>query len=176
MNLSPENDEACGSCEFNENLNLFREIPFFAGMSLQTHKVLAYLCSRETYDPGERLFQQGDDDGRAFYLLSGSAVMVHRRDQRQIVTRKLSAGDFFGGMALLGSAPRLFSVEALDTVVCLALSRDNFHRLEQQFPDILPRAVKAVVRGVFDWEKRLLRQATNNGLNGLDAIVGVSLL
>jgi CRP-like cAMP-binding protein len=175
MNLSPENDDGCGACEVSENLRLFREIPFFAGLPLQTHKVLAYLCSRETYEPGERLFQQGDDDGQAFYILSGSAVMAHELDKGPILTRTLEAGDFFGGLSLLGSAPRLFSVEARSTMVCLLLSRDKFHRAAEQFPAILPRAMQTIVRRIYDWEKRLLRQASSR-LDGLDETVGVSLI
>ena len=49
MNSSMEKNEQGSSCEFKENLSILREIEFFSELSLETLKVLAYLCKREVY-------------------------------------------------------------------------------------------------------------------------------
>ena len=112
MNLSEEKSEACPSCEFQENLNILREIYFFSTLPMDSLKVLAYLCARETYKPGDYLFRQGEDDGRAIYIVSGTAKLIHEREDEDLMIRDYSTGDYLGGLVLVGNMRRLFSLKA----------------------------------------------------------------
>ncbi len=47
----------------------------------------------------------------------------------QAIVLKLSAGDYFGEIALLSGKPRQASVKAIGTVTALVMSRDAFTRL-----------------------------------------------
>ncbi len=157
MNLCPENGEQGASCEFNQHLGIFREIPLFAGMPLKVHKVLAYLCARETFEPGEHLFQQGDDDGQGIYVLSGELILSRRDDEgNRTQVADYGAGDFLGGLALLAPASRLFSLEARTEAVCMVLHRDKFLHAMEQFPELMPKAIQAMVKRIGDWDKHAL--------------------
>jgi CRP-like cAMP-binding protein len=151
-----EKSEACLSCEFDDNLRILREIRFFSGLPLEALKVLAYLCTRETFKPTEHLFSQDDDDGRAFYFVSGKAKLVHRHDSGEMDIRDVEKGDFLGGLVLMGHMRRLFSLVALTDTTCIILTREKFTKLMAQFPELTPKIFKSLIDSLRIWEEHFL--------------------
>jgi len=144
-------------CEFNENLAILRGIRFFAEFPLEMLKILAYLCTRENYKAGDYLFRQNDEDGLAFYILSGKARLTH--DRETLILRDIEAGVFLGSLALLSKAPRIFSLQALTDMCCLILSREKFAKAMEQFPELIPKILKSISEGVHNWEQRFLSES-----------------
>lgn len=175
MNSSTENSEACPRCEFEENLSLLREIYFFSELPLDTLKIIAYLCTREKFKPGDYLFRQKDDDGHAFFIISGAAGLVHDNGDKSIEIRKFEKDTFIGGMALLGNSRRLFSLQAVTDMTCLILTREKFAKTMAQFPNIMPRILQAVVGGIHAWEKRFLAES-DESCEACRHNIGVSLV
>ncbi len=175
MNSSMGKTEQEPSCEFKENLSILREIRFFSELPLETLKVLAYLCVRETFKEGDYLFQQNDVDGRAFYIISGRARMIHQDEKKSLPVRDFDPGAFWGSLALLGKAPRLFSMKALTDMSCLIMSREKFTKAIEQFPETIPRILKAVVESVHTWEERFLAESDERCEKCFQKI-GVSLI
>ena len=98
MNSSQAKDSGKESCEFQENLSILREIDFFSELPLEILKVLAYLCTREKYKEGDFLIQKGEDDGQAFYILSGRLGLLYDdRDKDARVVRVYGPEKFIGG-------------------------------------------------------------------------------
>lgn len=155
MNSSEKSDSGMSS-ELQENINLLRQIDFFSSLRLEALKVLAYLCDRETFEPGEELISQNEDGGRAFYLISGRVRLERAEDTDVQVLREYKEESFLGGLILLGEVHSLFSVRAVDKTSCLVLSRQKFARVVEQFPEMVPKILKAVVNSVRDWEKERL--------------------
>jgi CRP-like cAMP-binding protein len=156
MNFSARNCEPHESCEFYENLNILREIPFFSGLPLEALKVFAYLCIRVTFKVDDYIFNQKDDDGQAFYIISGEASLIHEDETGEQLIRNYTEGSFFGGLTLLGNLRRLFSLKALSEITCLVLTRNKFSRTLEQFPDLTPKIIKSVVESIRNWEKQFL--------------------
>lgn len=156
MDLSSGNNETYRSSEFRENLEILRQIYFFSGLPLESLKVFAFMCTRETFQQGEYLFRQDDDDGQAFYILSGKVRLVHADEDGEQMIRDYGTGEFLGGMTLLGSMHRLFSLKALTEVTCLILSREKFSSTIKQFPDLMPKIIESVVERISAWEERFL--------------------
>ncbi|MDJ0801221.1 MAG: Crp/Fnr family transcriptional regulator [Desulfobacterales bacterium] len=175
MNSSAAETNAGAGCEFQENLEFLRQIDFFAGLPIETLKVFAYLCARETYQPGDRLFSQDEDDGQAFYLISGQTMLTHAVDGGEIDVRAFSSGAFLGSLALLGSMPRLFSLKAVEPVECLVLTREKFSKSIEQFPDLVPRMFNTIVVGILRWEKRLVEEMAARGVS-VEEIAGISAM
>lgn len=161
MNSFPESDKNCESCEFQENLAMLRQIPFFSALPIPALKVLAYLSSRESFKPGEYLFRAEDDDGCAFSIISGTVTMIHADGDGETTIRTFEKGDFIGGLSLLASMRRLFSVRAETTADCLVISRQKFQKAMEQFPEMQPRVLKAVVESVRDWDGRHFSEHAN---------------
>jgi CRP-like cAMP-binding protein len=175
MNWSPENDKAPADSEFSQNLQLLRELPFFAGMPLQALKIIVYLCSREIFEPKDVLFQQGDDDGLAILVVSGTANLTHKHEDRTYLLRQIVPGEFVGGLSLMCTEPRLYTAQASTPMTCLVLERGKFSHVMEEYPEIRFKAIKAITNSIFHWEQRLLRQAAEL-TDPLNQIVGVSLL
>jgi CRP/FNR family cyclic AMP-dependent transcriptional regulator len=156
MNSSMERRQQPESSEFQQNLEILRQMDFFSALSLEALKVFAYLFTRETFKPGEDLFQQDDNDGKAFYILSGTAEVVREDERGETILGKFTQGEFLGGLALLGDMRRLFSVRAQTDMMCLVMTREKFTKAIEQFPELMPRVLETMVRGIRSWEERLL--------------------
>ena len=175
MNSSPEKNENHQTSEFQDNLELLRNIYFFAGLPLESLKVLAYICSRETFKVGEYLFEQDDDDGQAFYILSGKTGLEHRDENGDHMIREYEAEDFLGGLVLLSNMRRRFSLKAVTDVTCLILTRDKFLITMEQFPELFPKIIKSVVENLSSIEGRFLASSAE-GCENCGQMAGFSLL
>ena len=106
MNSSGKNEDNPSS-ELEQNLEILRQTYFFSGLPLETLKIFAYLCTREKFKQGEYIFRQNEDDGQAFYIISGKAVLERENNSSIKEIRECHSGEFFGGLTLLGEARRL---------------------------------------------------------------------
>jgi len=175
MSWSAEKNETCPTCEFQKNLNILREIYFFSALPIDTLKVFAYLCTRENFKPGDYLFTQDDDDGQAFYLVSGEAVLVRSENGSEVVIRNYTEGDFSGALTLLGNTRRLFSMKASTPVTCLILSREKFVHTMNQYPQLMSNIFHAVVEKIHHWEQLFLTERSE-GCQACRQKIGVSLI
>jgi CRP-like cAMP-binding protein len=151
-----EKNNATPSSEFEENLELLRQIYFFSGLPLETLKIFAYLCAREKFQEDEYIFNQDEDDGRAFYIISGNARLERRDNGETIGVREYQTGDFIGGLTLLGETRRLFSLKSATETICLVLNREKFSKTMDQFPGLLAKIFNAVAKSIDTWEERFL--------------------
>ena len=114
----------------------------FQGIDAAELKLIAPEMTEQAYAQWEVLFCEGDPGDRLFLLLSGTMQVYVERDAKIITYARLEAGEFFGEMALMESAPRSATVRAEGPSVCLTLSRDSFLDLLQRQPQIVLRMMK----------------------------------
>jgi len=155
---------------------MLRGIKFFSALPLEALKVLAYLCTREKFRPGDILLHQGEDDGQALYVVSGKAQLGRRDATGEQVIREVEAGEFLGGLSLLGSMPRLFSLKALEDTHCMVLPREKFTKAMEQFPELVPRLIRAMVESIRAWEEAFWSDRNEKCRNVCQPRMGVSLL
>lgn len=173
MNSSerPEDRPRCG---YQENLALLRTIDFFSVIPLDTLKVVALMCSRETYKEGDYLFYQGDDDGQAFYFISGR-VEIRRGTDQETPIRSYEPEDFIGSLSLLGTMRRLYSARVMEETTCLVLTREKFEKAVEQFPNLMDRIVRILIHRIQAWEERFISDCLETCEHYKEK-VGVSLL
>lgn len=160
--------------EYQDNLQILMEIPFFAGLPLEALKLIAYFCTRATFNPGEAVFRRDEVDGNAYYILEGSGQLVLDEPGAAPVNT-VAAGDFIGGLSLLGDMKRLFSLTATEKIVCIVITREKFRKTLEQFPNITGKIMESVVAAVYQWELRFVRQHAQS-CSDCKAGIGVSLL
>jgi len=144
------------SSEFQENLEILRQIYFFSSLPLETLKIFAYLCTREKFKQGEHIFRQEEDDGQAFYIIEGRARLERTDNGTTTEIRDLKTGEFLGGLTLLGETRRLFSLKSVTDTTCLVLNRGKFLKTMEQFPNLLVRICNALAQSIDTWEDRFL--------------------
>lgn len=156
MNSNMEKDNERGGSEYQENLQFLRQVDFFSGLPLEAIKVFAYLCTRESYNTGEYLFQQNDESEQAHYIISGSARLLLTVNDKEQLVKEYREGEFVGRLALLGNMRRLFSLKAQTDVLCLIITREKFSKALAQFPDIMPKMTRVIVENIYNWEKQFM--------------------
>jgi CRP-like cAMP-binding protein len=152
--MEKDNDSDAG--EYQENLKFLRQVDFFSGLPLEAIKVFAYLCTREFYKTGDYIFQKDDEGQQAYYIISGSASLLHTANDDEQAVRDYGDGDFIGRLALLGSMRHLFSLKARTDVACLTITSEKFSKALAQFPDVMPKMIRVIVENIYNWEKRFV--------------------
>lgn len=161
MNSFLEKNNISQTSEFQENLNILRQIYFFSELPMEALKVFAYLCTRENFKQDEKIFTQGEDDGRAYYIMSGKAGLSRITDNEELFIRDCGEGDFFGALLLVGKLDRLFSLTAVVDTVCLVVNREKFGKAIEQFPELMSAVLQALAENVASWEERFLRDQSD---------------
>ena len=94
----------------------------------------------EHFEPGQRIFDQGELGDRVYILLSGRAEVLRSADARgapgEQVLATLGPGECFGEMALLGNAPRNASVRCVEPMTVLSIPKREFGLLAANVPGL----------------------------------------
>jgi len=117
-----------------EEYELLRRIPFFAEIEPAKLKLLAFMSERVGFDPGRRLFRQGDPADAAYLIIDGHADVIAETAEGPVLLATLGANDFVGEMAILSNVPRNATVCAHDRLVALRISKEPFMRMVREFP------------------------------------------
>jgi len=129
-----------------EGFDFLQKIPLFADMPLSEMKAFYHICEERTFQPGERIIEQGQT-GLALYVLREGKVGVLRVEGDQAVeVAVLQAGDHVGEMSLVDEAPTSARVVAKEKVVTFEISRDRFLRFVQANDKFAVRVFRVFVR------------------------------
>ncbi len=131
---------------------LLKNFPLFKVLDKNANEELLLLFKPRTAAPGERLIRTGERGDAMFFLVSGR-VEVSINGRRI----PLSAGSFFGEMALLSGGRREADVTALDYCQLLVMERRDFNQFMSRHPS-LREAVNAMAE-----ERRAMNKAVIEG-------------
>jgi CRP-like cAMP-binding protein len=162
--------------EFAANLNVFRQIDFFSQIPVEGMKLFALLCKRQLYKAGDPIFNQGDDDGSSYYLLSGRAKLVLKQEKQEYVIREYKEENYFGILSLMTSMVNLFSLIAVEDTYCMVMTREAFSKVVDQFPDIPLKIMRSIGQRVTQAEKKCIMEFESNRSEDLLNLLGISLI
>ena len=112
-----------------------------------TTEMLAYIGSiaqEVDVTRGQRIFSE-DEISDAMYVVRAGQVRLDKGGT-EILT--VTAGQSFGGWALLDSQPRIMSATALEDTSLLKIRSDDFYELLADQDEITPAIFRAVVERV----------------------------
>jgi CRP/FNR family cyclic AMP-dependent transcriptional regulator len=109
-------------------VDLIERVPLFANMSPRDTEGIAALFKERRFAPGETITKEGTGAAAFFVIESGEASVSARGQQRAT----LSAGDYFGEIALIDEGARSATVSADTELVCYGLTYWEFRPLVQQ--------------------------------------------
>ena len=130
----------------NAKVDLISKVPLFAGCSKRELGLVASIADEIAQPAGTSLIEQGKK-GREFCILVDGEVDV-RQGRKQL--RLLSAGDFFGEIALILDAPRSATVTATTDVRLLVIDQNAFRRLLRESPSIQEKVLEALALRLAD--------------------------
>jgi CRP/FNR family transcriptional regulator, cyclic AMP receptor protein len=110
-------------------LEILEKVPLFAGLSgRQLGKLLVKFFEKE-YGPGETIFNEGEPGKALFVVLAGSVSICRALNEGEELLAQLSAGGYFGELALIDDQPRFASARATEASRLLILYRSDFEEL-----------------------------------------------
>jgi CRP-like cAMP-binding protein len=110
--------------------------------------VAAHLVERAVL-PGEVIFREGDLSHELYIIVAGTVEIVQQRAAGPLTLVTLTAGDFFGDIALVEDRPRSASAVAVAPTVLLTLSPAHFRQMVLEDPAMsfeIFRALSARIR------------------------------
>jgi len=91
---------------------------------------------REHYEPGEIVFQEGGHGDWLYIVVDGEVDVLKHVAGAPVPLRRLSPGDCFGEIALLGDHVRTATTRAVTAVNLLAVDREAFEALFSTLPPL----------------------------------------
>jgi CRP/FNR family transcriptional regulator, cyclic AMP receptor protein len=116
-------------------------VPLLAGLDDRVRRRLAETGKRRTYAAENPIVTEGTT-GSAFYIVLSGGARVERAGE---VIGQLSAGDFFGELALIEEHPRSASVIAVEETDCLLFPAWEFTALLEEHPQLAMPIMKALI-------------------------------
>jgi CRP/FNR family transcriptional regulator len=143
-----------------ETLELLGRVPLFAELSPQELEPVVSVAIPRTFPKGVRVFHEGDDSDACYVVRSGDLrVTREHSDGRAIALATLSAGDFFGELAMLDGGARSASVETLSDTELLALPAVDMRRVIAAHGEIAAKLIVALTRRLRETNERVARQS-----------------
>ncbi len=131
-----------------------RQVPLFSDLSESMLERLAEHLLPRRLVRNQPIFLQGDIGDEMFLLLEGQVrIACESRSGREVTLAMLSAGSFFGEMALLDREPRSASAVSESQGRVLVLRREAFQRFLEEAP--------GAALSLLAFLSRRLRQANN---------------
>lgn len=101
--------------------------PLLANLPEDALNRLGAASRRRTYRRGEVIFHQGDPGDSLHFLIEGRVkVVLDAESGEEAVIAILGPGDCFGELSLIDGEPRSATVETLEAVQTISLSRESF--------------------------------------------------
>ncbi len=122
------------------------------------------------YADGETIVRQGEIGDCMYVIQSGQVQVLLKKDQKDVCVAVLSAGDFFGEMALFDREVRSATVKARGEVRALTLEKRTFLRRIHEDPSLAFRILEKMSHRVRELNAAL--EASLGRRNALRSVPG----
>jgi CRP-like cAMP-binding protein len=165
--------------EFLRKNHIFRHLP---GEKLDA---IARTVRKKHAPGGSLIFHEGEVPKDFFIVASGKVrIFLGRGDAAQKELAVLGPGDGFGEVGLLTGEPRSASAQSQETSLLLVLSKEDFDRIVEEFPDLGKKFMKGMRdylmkdREIIEEGERAAARASSQQMSWFDflLILGVSIL
>jgi quercetin dioxygenase-like cupin family protein len=141
--------------EVMERLLALKEIPLFKDLSLDQLEAVHQITTQVEYLPGEVIVREDEPGDQLYLLLEGRVRVVKKYGaSNQDELRELTAGSYFGEMAILGGGKRSATIVTVERSHLLSLDGNSLRELLMQMPDISFEIFRVLVDRVRAAEER----------------------
>jgi CRP-like cAMP-binding protein len=108
-----------------------RQIPLFEQLSAGELRIVDNLLHERDFIKDEIVFDEGEEGQAIYFILKGRVLISRQGRPVDGAIAELSAGQFFGELALLDDLPRMAQVRAAEDCTLAVFFRDDFLNLLQ---------------------------------------------
>jgi CRP/FNR family cyclic AMP-dependent transcriptional regulator len=127
-------------------VDALRNVPMFKRIEPAKLRLLAFISERMQFRAGEDLCRQGEEGDSALIILDGSADVVVHTEEGDRTVAQFKENDIVGEIAILCDVPRTATVKATSDMVVLSVSKENFLKMLQEFPDMALEVMRVLAQ------------------------------
>jgi CRP-like cAMP-binding protein len=161
------------NCEHCYSRPCIHKVPMFSSLDGESLMKIIRLIKHRSYKKGEKLISEGDMIDSLIIINSGSVkAFKYTADGREQILYVFSEGDFFGEQNLLDGRSTAYNIEALEPVKTCMLTKQEFHKLLYEYPDISVNIISELGRRITRMENTL----GSMGIRNIDSRIAGFLL
>lgn len=131
--LQREEEAPLGLEEVTTAQSIFSDIKLFEGLVDKEVRQMVRACDLVAFEPGEKLFEQGDDADALFIVGQGELeVVAQSLTGEKVVLAVLGPGTVVGEMSLIQGGPRSATVESVSESEVFRLEHETFDEMRRQ--------------------------------------------
>ncbi|MHB8620251.1 MAG: Crp/Fnr family transcriptional regulator [Chloroflexota bacterium] len=136
--------------------SLLRRTSLFGVLQQPDLEELAKAARLRSFRRGDVIFRK-DDAGYTLYLIVSGAVKisVSSDEGEEMILTIMTAGHFFGELALFDEEPRSADAEAIEPTEVLTLLREDFLRVVEKRPRVAIQLLRVLSRHIRDTDEAL---------------------
>ena len=119
------------------NREIIEKVPLFQTAGEDLIREIVLNLTPVVFTPGDTIVTAGEVGFQMYFISQGSVDVLSADEQTVYAT--LTAGQFFGEIALLLSMPRTATIRAREYCDLYRLDKENFDRVIQRYPDFAER-------------------------------------
>lgn len=166
----PAEEAGEGMSELGQEVELLAGIPFFAGLDRSKLKLLAFASVRQVLEPGEMLFEQGDEGDMAYVVVEGECDILVSTVEGPVKVASRKSGDVIGELALLCDAPRTATIQAVGPLSVLRITKDVFLQLVRDNAEVGGNLTRIIASKL----ERMMRDFTGGSPSLYDSVTGLA--
>ena len=145
-----------------QEVEILRNIPMFRKIDPTKLKLMAFASERLIFKPSQELFHQGDQGDSAFIVVEGEADVLVDTPDGQISVARLKRNDIIGEIAILCDVPRTATVQAVDQLITLKITKELFFRMVCDFPDMSIEIMRSLAHRLEQTTAQLMQARASN--------------
>jgi CRP/FNR family transcriptional regulator, cyclic AMP receptor protein len=127
-------------------IQLLQQVPIFEGLDRRELERIAGSMKQRTFRAGDTVTAEGQGGVGFFVIEDGEAKVTIAGEER----RTLSAGDYFGEVALLTDRPRTATIKAETDLRCYGMTSWDFKPLVESHGSIAWKLLQAMAKNYND--------------------------
>jgi len=144
---------------------LLSNIALFESLTDEDLTALGQRVETVIYEPGEVIFQQGDEGSSLFVVEDGAVDISFGEGKARVVLASLFNGQYFGELSLFDGSPRSATATASKRSRLIRLDRDDLVDFVNKNPDAALRIIAEMSERLRQTNELMSRQVSRNVLD-----------
>jgi CRP-like cAMP-binding protein len=145
-----------------EEVEILRNIPMFRKIDPTKLKLMAFASERLMFKPDQVLVRQGELGDAAFIIIEGIAEVLIDTPDGPVAVARLKRNDIIGEIAILCDVPRTATVQAIDQLTALKITKELFFRMVSDFPDMGIEIMRSLAHRLEQTTAQLMEARASN--------------
>jgi CRP/FNR family transcriptional regulator, cyclic AMP receptor protein len=147
---------------------LLANIALFESLTDEDLTALSQRVETVVYEPGEVIFQQGDEGSSLFVVEDGAVDISYGEGKACVVLASLFAGQYFGELSLFDGSPRSATATASKRSRLIRLDREDLVDFVNKNPGAALRIIAEMSERLRQTNELMSRQVSRNVIDEAD--------